>query len=46
MRPKTLFSDEDILKIVNLVIKFYFLNEFFWDYIFGFKDDIYYLDEN
>ena len=26
MRPKTLFYDEDYLKIVKLIIRFYFLN--------------------
>ena len=29
IRPKTLFSDQDILQIINLVILYYFLNEFF-----------------
>ena len=45
IKPKTLSSDQDILKIVNLAIRLYFLNESFWDYIFGFRDDIFYLDE-
>ena len=45
MRPKTLFYDEDYLKIVRLIIRFYFLNEPYLDYISGFRDDIFYLDE-
>ena len=45
IRPKTLFSDQDILQIINLVILYYFLNEFFWDYIFGFRDEIFSLNE-
>ena len=45
MKSKTLFSDQDILKMVKFVIRLYFLNEKFWDYIFGFRDDIFYLDK-